>query len=239
MDIYFPTRAVRPRSRRDAIATAHPENIRLHSVSSDGGVHVLDFGIAARRWRAQTTAAGQVKGKLPYMAPEMLRGLPGDWRADIYAAGVVLWEVLAGRGLFRANRKAASRDIDLARRILTGRVEPPSTYSCRWRRLAGGRRVGRHVPSGSVVSRIEGTIRSAVCNARFDEPVPFADTTSGLLCCDKGGSMRRWKPRTKRCGTSKRKAHPASPPGASSTSPRSIRPPGGCSTRSKSRPSNP
>jgi eukaryotic-like serine/threonine-protein kinase len=76
-----------------------PQNILL---GSDGVARVLDFGIARADGRTRDTCAGELKGKLSYMAPEQLRGDAVDRRADIYAAAVVLWETLVGLPLFCA-----------------------------------------------------------------------------------------------------------------------------------------
>jgi len=72
-------------------------------VCYDGSIRVMDFGIAQAGGRIQKTAAGQIKGKMAYMAPERLGLIEGevDHRADIYALGIVLWELLAGKRLFK------------------------------------------------------------------------------------------------------------------------------------------
>jgi serine/threonine-protein kinase len=68
----------------------------------DGIVKVLDFGIAKAHDRgAVKTSTGAVKGTYAYMAPEQLRGERLDRRTDVFALGVVLWELLAQRYLFR------------------------------------------------------------------------------------------------------------------------------------------
>jgi len=78
-----------------------PQNIL---VGEDGVARISDFGIAKAESRLQVTQDGQMKGKLPYMAPEQLAGsLQLDRRADIFSATTVLWELLAGRSLFRAD----------------------------------------------------------------------------------------------------------------------------------------
>lgn len=74
-----------------------PQNV---IVGVDGVTRVLDFGVAKARGVSQTTKSGGIKGKVGYMPPEQLYGEPVDRRADIYAAGVVLWELLAGKRLF-------------------------------------------------------------------------------------------------------------------------------------------
>ncbi|MBW2523690.1 MAG: serine/threonine protein kinase, partial [Deltaproteobacteria bacterium] len=80
-----------------------PHNIM---VGVDGVPRVFDFGVAKARGRLRTTQDGKVKGKLAYMAPEQLAGEAVDRRSDIYAAGVVLWEGLAGRRLFEGDTDA-------------------------------------------------------------------------------------------------------------------------------------
>jgi eukaryotic-like serine/threonine-protein kinase len=74
-----------------------PQNV---IVGVDGVTRVLDFGVAKARGVSQTTKSGGIKGKVGYMPPEQLYGEPVDRRADIYAAGVVLWELVAGKRLF-------------------------------------------------------------------------------------------------------------------------------------------
>jgi serine/threonine protein kinase len=70
-----------------------PENIL---VSRNGVVKVVDFGIAKAVGQAHKTKTGGVKGKLSYMAPEQLSSETLDGRADVYALGVVLYELLTG-----------------------------------------------------------------------------------------------------------------------------------------------
>lgn len=68
-----------------------PQNVL---VGADGLARLLDFGIAKGKGRLQTTRAGQLKGKVSYMAPEQILGEEPDRRSDVYAAAVVLWETL-------------------------------------------------------------------------------------------------------------------------------------------------
>ncbi len=69
-------------------------------LGADGVPRLLDFGIAKAFGRAQVTRDGQVKGKLPYMAPEQLKSEDLDRRVDVWATGVVLWEMITGQRLF-------------------------------------------------------------------------------------------------------------------------------------------
>jgi serine/threonine-protein kinase len=74
-----------------------PQNL---FVTYDGNTKVVDFGIAKAAGRIHKTATGIVKGHISYMAPEQLSGAPVDRRADVWALGVVLWELIAGERLF-------------------------------------------------------------------------------------------------------------------------------------------
>ncbi len=75
-------------------------------VGYDGSVRVVDFGIASATERLHITRNGAVKGRLSYMAPEQMRGTAIDRRADVWSLGVVLWEGLAQRRLFRRSNEA-------------------------------------------------------------------------------------------------------------------------------------
>jgi serine/threonine protein kinase len=81
-----------------------PHNIL---VGADGISKITDFGVARASARLTSTRGGQLKGKIAYMPPEQGRGDQIDRRADVYAAGVVLWETLVGQRLFRAEHDGA------------------------------------------------------------------------------------------------------------------------------------
>jgi len=77
-------------------------------VDAAGGVKLIDFGISkVSTGQRQATATGFLTGKLGYMSPEQAYGRAVDRRSDLYALGVVLWELLAGRPLFRADEDLA------------------------------------------------------------------------------------------------------------------------------------
>ncbi len=97
-----------------------PQNIL---VGTDGVPRILDFGVAKAAQRLQTTAEGQVKGKVAYMAPEQIRQAAVARTTDVYAMGVVLWETIAGRRLFQSDNPA-----NLMVKVLEGPLESPSVY---------------------------------------------------------------------------------------------------------------
>ena len=96
-----------------------PQNIYL---TVDGICKVLDFGVAKVVTEGRRTRSGVVKGKLAYMAPEQLRGEQLDVRADIFAVGIVLWELLTGQLLFDR-----STDFMVWQAIQEAVIPPPSS----------------------------------------------------------------------------------------------------------------
>src|SRR5690349_1067327 len=82
----------------------------------NGQVKLVDFGVARATQHAGPTL--RVHGKIGYMAPEKLRGQPGDRRADVWSLGVVLWEALTLRRLFRGADERETMQRVLAQPIL-------------------------------------------------------------------------------------------------------------------------
>lgn len=99
-----------------------PQNILVGSL---GVAQLVDFGVAKANQRLhESTGEGSLKGKLAYMAPEQLEGRDIDARADIYAASVVMWELLTGRRFVSAREPAA-----IVALVMTKALEPPSRWS--------------------------------------------------------------------------------------------------------------
>ncbi len=69
-------------------------------VSYGGEVKLTDFGLASSTLKTEKTLPGIIYGKVAYMSPEQARGQELDRRSDIYASGIILWELLTGRQLF-------------------------------------------------------------------------------------------------------------------------------------------
>ena len=94
-----------------------PSNIML---GINGLVKLADFGLARARDRLHSlTAPGIVKGKIGYLAPEILRGEPVSIHSDIFGMGVVLWEALAGRALY-----TGANDAEVLRKVQLAEVAP-------------------------------------------------------------------------------------------------------------------
>jgi len=94
-----------------------PQNIL---VGVDGIARITDFGVARAASRLTATRVGQLKGKIAYMAPEQATGEESiDRRADVFAAGIVIWEQLAAKRLFKAENEAATLS-----RVMTEPVPP-------------------------------------------------------------------------------------------------------------------
>jgi eukaryotic-like serine/threonine-protein kinase len=98
-----------------------PQNV---IVGRDGASRLLDFGVARAAGRLHNTEEGKLKGKLPYMAPELLSGVTADKQTDVYAAAVVLWELLAGRKLFGGANEGA-----ILEQIIRAQLKPPSAFA--------------------------------------------------------------------------------------------------------------
>ena len=89
-----------------------PHNVLL---GNDGIARLTDFGVARAESRLTSTKSGAVKGKIPYLAPEQCHAQPIDRRVDIYAAGALLWELLAGERLIQGGS-----DAEMLSKILDG-----------------------------------------------------------------------------------------------------------------------
>jgi serine/threonine protein kinase len=96
-----------------------PQNVMVTFV---GDVKLMDFGIARAENRVHRTQTGQVKGKIAYMAPEQLRAQPLDRRADVFAVGVMLWEMTLNRRLFDG-----SSDVEILYKAGECKVPLPSS----------------------------------------------------------------------------------------------------------------
>ncbi len=161
-----------------------PQNVL---VGADGVPRLIDFGVAKAASRLQTTRDGQVKGKLAYMAPEQLESRPVDRRADVYAAGVVLWELFAGRRMLDAPEMGA-----LVKAVVAGDLPsldaatpglPPALTACIHRALAREPE-GRFANAAELARALHDAVPPAA-------PHEVAEWVRGLAAADLAGLARR------------------------------------------------
>ncbi|HXU05658.1 MAG TPA: serine/threonine-protein kinase [Polyangia bacterium] len=110
-----------------------PGNVLL---SFSGEVKLTDFGLATSSLKMEKTSPGIIYGKLSYLSPEQARREPLDGRTDLYAAGILLWELLTGRQLFPVARdpgggSADGANADAIQRARDPHAPAPSTLTAR------------------------------------------------------------------------------------------------------------
>jgi serine/threonine-protein kinase len=128
-----------------------PANLMVQP--SDGAIErlvLIDFGFAALEGGGRLTAQGHVVGSLAYLPPERLMGEPGDERSDIYALGVVLYELVSGRRPF-----VAPDDIDLINMHLEMPPVPPHILT----------------PDAMISPQLEAVILQALAKNPIERPV--------------------------------------------------------------------
>jgi serine/threonine-protein kinase len=92
--------------------------------SEHGEIKIVDFGLAKASTQLEKSEAGIIKGKFSYLAPEAAHGQEVDARADVFAIGIMLWEMLAGRRLFQGQT-----DYETVKQVQVAKV-PPITSLC-------------------------------------------------------------------------------------------------------------
>ncbi len=135
-----------------------PPNIML---SKNGEVKVVDFGLAKADSQVEITDEGVVKGKFAYLSPEATLGLEVDHRADIFALGIITWEMLTGYRLFYDDDPHRSIELVRAARV-------PSIVAV----------------NPQVDPELEGIVRKALArdrDQRYQSAAEFADAVVGYL----------------------------------------------------------
>jgi serine/threonine protein kinase len=139
-------------------------------VTYEGAVKVLDFGIAKATGRACVTQAGTVKGKVRYMSPEQACGADVDRRTDIFACGVILWNVATGSRLWLDRS-----DAEVAQALRDGDYEPsprslfpavPEELDAICRKALAFRREDRYATADDMRAALEAFLGRGAIDAR-------------------------------------------------------------------------
>ncbi|MGH7294900.1 MAG: protein kinase domain-containing protein, partial [Polyangiaceae bacterium] len=140
-----------------------PHNIL---VSTKGIAKLIDFGIAKARSRVGTdTNSGVLKGKIQYMAPEQALGRPVDRRADVWAVGAILYQVLAGKPPYEGDNQLATLHL-----LGSGRPPVPLPPSIHPAIGAVVRKALAHAPENRYATAAE--LREAIEDAMIEAMVP-------------------------------------------------------------------
>jgi serine/threonine-protein kinase len=192
-----------------------PQNVL---VGVDGSSRLSDFGVARATSKLSVTQNGQLKGKLAYMAPEQARGIKDiDRRADVFAAGVVLWEALTGQRLFRGDgeadtfNKVLNEPIPLLRSAL---AEPPGALEGVLSRALHRDREQRYPTAAAFADDLERAVREVGPVATHRDVAKYLQTVLGSEISQQRDAVRSWlarDPSRPRLGT-------PSPPGVTRTS---------------------
>ena len=151
-------------TRRGASCTSSTATSRRRTSSSayEGEVKLIDFGIAKAAGKASKTQAGILKGKFGYMSPEQVRGLPIDRRSDIFAVGIVLYELLTGERLF-----VGESDFSTLEKVRNVEILPPSSYN-------------QKIPRGARAHRAQGA-GARIREDRYQNAIDLHDDLQAFL----------------------------------------------------------
>ncbi|HET9988817.1 MAG TPA: serine/threonine-protein kinase [Kofleriaceae bacterium] len=153
-----------------------PDNLML---GYDGHIKVIDFGIAlVKNRQAPVTEFGTVKGKPPYMSPEQVKNEAMDRRSDVWALGVVAWEMLTGHGLFDGDSIYA-----IALAVEQQAIVPPSQ----------GLPPGRALPIG-LDAAVMGALQRDLA-ARTPNAAALADQLEQVVQAAGGETLAAWAAR--------------------------------------------
>ena len=170
-----------------------PQNVLI---SFEGAVKMIDFGVARAFGRVAHTSPGGLKGKIDYMSPEQASAEEVDHRADVFALGVVLWEALTGRRLFRRETELATM-----RAIVDDPIPHPSEIGRASRRSWTRSSCARCASARTRASRAPRRWRSALERFAFSQRRLLADAGRRLhevavrapsTCSGERPPPRRW-----------------------------------------------
>ncbi|MDP7038839.1 MAG: protein kinase [Myxococcota bacterium] len=136
----------------------NPQNI---FISFDGQAKLIDFGIAKAKDRLTRTKLGMVKGKCGYMSPEQVAGDEVDGRSDIFALGVVLYELVTGKQAFTGDS-----EFEIFQNISQARYIPPQ-------------KANKHIPES--LAKIMDKSLAQKLDARYQDAEEFAEELFSIL----------------------------------------------------------
>ncbi len=137
----------------------NPQNV---FIGYSGLVKILDFGIAKAAGRSSCTQSGVIKGKAAYMSPEQATGKPVDRRSDVFALGVLLYELVTGKRMFQGNPLEILEQVRTARYVsaaVTTPGLPPGLHPVMDRALARNPE-DRYPDCGEMLSDLENCIEA-------------------------------------------------------------------------------
>ncbi len=176
-----------------------PQNLL---VGVDGIGRITDFGVARAASRLSTTRTGQLKGKLAYMAPEQARGakMGGvDRRADLFAVGILLWEMTASRRLFKGDG-----DADTLNRVLYEPIPTlksalptvPASLDAICMRALDRDPKNRFATAAVMADELERAARSGGFLATHREVAAYVESVLGTDISEKREALRQWVARS-------------------------------------------
>jgi len=139
-------------------------------VTYEGEVKIVDFGIAKAEMGGEATESGIVKGKAAYMAPEQALGERLDRRVDLYAAGIIAWELFSGRRPFSAERPVEMRALEPAPPLASAAPQLPKAIADMVDKALERDRNQRHATAAEMRDALEAALeKSGVRKAPREE----------------------------------------------------------------------
>jgi cell division septation protein DedD len=169
-----------------------PQNIL---VGIDGAARITDFGVARAATRLSSTRAGQLKGKLAYMAPEQAKGIEIDRRADLFSIGTVLWEVLASKRLFKGEGEAETLNRVLFEpipRLRQAAPEVPSALEMVTMRSLEREADKRYASAAEMGDALERAARTTVGIAAGRDVAQYVQSILGDEIANQREAVRGW-----------------------------------------------
>jgi len=167
-----------------------PQNVLI---DIDGVARISDFGVAHATSRLSSTRAGQLKGKVAYMAPEQARGGAVTRSADVFAAGIVLWEALCRKRLFMGDNEAITLNklmFEPIPKLRQGNPVMPGTLEKVLDRALDRDQSARYSSAAEFAEAIESAARGARMLATPNEVKAFVESIIGQQMAERRDNLR-------------------------------------------------